>query len=88
MRGAFKVISDGKQVAVLLLRPCWRFNILDLQETVCGLPAKIEMLSRFSNGGRAEENMAELEAGKVDVVIGTHRLLFKRREFSGFGFCW
>jgi len=48
-------------------------------------PAKIEMLSRFRSAAEQKKILAELEAGKVDVVIGTHRLLSKDIVFPDLG---
>jgi transcription-repair coupling factor (superfamily II helicase) len=48
-------------------------------------PAKIEMLSRFRTAAEQKKILAELEAGKVDVVIGTHRLLSKDVQFQDLG---
>jgi transcription-repair coupling factor (superfamily II helicase) len=48
-------------------------------------PAKIEMLSRFRTAAEQKKVLAELEAGKIDVVIGTHRLLSKDVNFQDLG---
>src|SRR5262249_15595278 len=48
-------------------------------------PARIEMLSRFRTAAEQKKVLADLEAGKVDVVIGTHRLLSKDVKFADLG---
>src|SRR5439155_1369846 len=49
------------------------------------IPARIEMLSRFRSAAEQKKVLADLEAGKVDVVIGTHRLLSKDVKFADLG---
>src|SRR5437879_7547399 len=86
MRAAFKVISDGKQVAVLAPTTVLAFQHLEtFKRRFAAFPAKIEMLSRFRTAAEQKKILAELEAGKVDVVIGTHRLLSKDVNFQDLG---
>jgi len=86
MRAAFKVISDGKQVAVLAPTTVLAFQHFEtFKERFAAFPAKIEMLSRFRTAAEQKKILAELEAGKVDVVIGTHRLLSKDVNFQDLG---
>ena len=86
MRAAFKVISDGKQVAVLAPTTVLAFQHLEtFKKRFAAFPAKIEMLSRFRTTAEQKKILAELETGKVDVVIGTHRLLSKDVNFQDLG---
>jgi transcription-repair coupling factor (superfamily II helicase) len=86
MRAAFKVIGDGKQVAVLAPTTVLAFQHYEtFKKRFAAFPAKIEMLSRFRTAAEQKKVLGELEAGKVDVVIGTHRLLSKDVQFQDLG---
>jgi transcription-repair coupling factor (superfamily II helicase) len=86
MRAAFKVIGDGKQVAVLAPTTVLAFQHYEtFKKRFAAFPAKIEMLSRFRTAAEQKKILAEVEAGKVDVVIGTHRLLSKDVQFPDLG---
>jgi transcription-repair coupling factor (superfamily II helicase) len=86
MRAAFKVISDGKQVAVLAPTTVLAFQHFEtFKERFAAFPTKIEMLSRFRTAAEQKKVLGELDAGKVDVVIGTHRLLSKDVRFQDLG---
>lgn len=86
MRAAFKAVMDGKQVAVLVPT-----TVLAQQhyETFRGrlgrFPVTVEVLSRFSTPVRTADILARTAAGKVDVLIGTHRLLGAGVEFRDLG---
>ena len=86
MRAAFKVLGDGKQVA--LLAPT---TVLALQhyETMrrrfSAFPVNVEMLSRLRKPKEIAATLAGLSAGTVDIVIGTHRLLSQDVEFRDLG---
>ena len=86
MRAAFKVIADGKQVAVLSPTTVLAFQHFEtFKKRFAAFPTKIEMLSRFRTAAEQKKILAELEGGKVDVVIGTHRLLSKDVQFQDLG---
>jgi len=86
MRAAFKVIGDGKQVAVLAPTTVLAFQHYEtFKKRFAAFPAKIEMLSRFRTAAEQKKILAEVEAGRVDVVIGTHRLLSKDVQFPDLG---
>ncbi len=86
IRAAFKAVQDGKQVAVLVPT-----TILAAQhyETFCRrlapYPVRIEMLSRFRSAAQQRAVLNDLAAGKVDILIGTHRLLSKDVRFKDLG---
>src|SRR5204863_7173241 len=86
MRAAFKAISDGKQVAVLTPTTvlCYQ-HFESFKERFAAFPVTIAMLSRFVNPKEQKKAVADIEAGKVDVVIGTHRLLSKDVKFHDLG---
>ena len=86
MRAAFKAIADTKQVALLAPTTVLAFQHFETFKRRFGaFPARIEMMSRFRNAAQQKETMAALEAGKVDIVIGTHRLLSKDIKFADLG---
>ena len=86
MRAAFKVIADGKQVAVLSPTTVLAFqHFAPFKKRFAASPTTIEMLSRFRTAAEQKKILAELEGGKVDVVIGTHRLLSKDVQFQDLG---
>ena len=86
MRAAFKAVMEGKQVAVLVPT-----TILAQQhhrtftERFAGYPVRIEMLSRFQSAGEQSRILQDVKAGRVDILIGTHRLLSKDVQFKDLG---
>jgi transcription-repair coupling factor (superfamily II helicase) len=86
MRAAFKAIADSKQVAILAPTTVLAFQHYEtFKRRFAAFPARIEMLSRFRTAAQQKETLAALEAGKVDIVIGTHRLLSKDVKFHDLG---
>ncbi len=86
MRGAFKVVADSKQVAVLAPTTVLTFQHFEtFKRRFAAFPVRIEMLSRFRTAAEQKKILADVEAGKVDVVIGTHRLLSKDVKFHDLG---
>jgi len=86
MRAAFKAVSESKQVAVLTPTTVLAFQHFEtFKKRFAAFPARIEMLSRFRNAAEQKEIMADMETGKIDVVIGTHRLLSKDIKFQDLG---
>ncbi|MBO4518895.1 MAG: transcription-repair coupling factor [Paludibacteraceae bacterium] len=86
MRAAFKVATDGKQVAVLVPT-----TVLALQhyntftERMKNMPVRIEFLSRLKSQKEIKEILADLEAGKIDILIGTHKLIGKSVKWHDLG---
>src|SRR5580693_6602039 len=86
MRAAFKAVSDSKQVAVLAPTTVLAFQHFEtFKKRFAAFPVRIEMLSRFRSPAAQKKILADLEAGKVDIVIGTHRLLSKDVKFQDLG---
>jgi transcription-repair coupling factor (superfamily II helicase) len=86
MRGAFKAVMDGKQVAFLAPTTILAFqHQKTLRERFAGFPVRIEMVSRFRSKAEQKESIADLAAGKVDIIVGTHRLLSKDVQFRDLG---
>ena len=86
MRAAFKALGDGKQVAVLAPTTVLTFQHYEsFKRRFAAFPVVIEMLSRFRTAKEIKQVLAAIADGKVDVVIGTHRLLSKDVEFRDLG---
>jgi transcription-repair coupling factor (superfamily II helicase) len=86
MRGAFKAISDGKQVAVLAPTTVLAFQHYEtFRRRFAAFPVRIDMLSRFRSEKEQKKTLEELDAGRVDIVIGTHRLLSRDVKFHDLG---
>jgi transcription-repair coupling factor (superfamily II helicase) len=86
MRAAFKALGDGKQVAVLAPTTVLVFQHYEtFRRRFAAFPVRIEMLSRFRTAKEIKQVLEDLAAGKVDVVIGTHRILSKDVVYSDLG---
>jgi transcription-repair coupling factor (superfamily II helicase) len=86
MRAAFKAISDNKQVAVLAPTTVLAFQHFEtFKQRFAAFPVTIEMVSRFRSPKQQKEILQRVEAGKVDILIGTHRLLSKDVKFADLG---
>ncbi len=86
MRAAFKAVGDNRQVAVLAPTTVLAFQHYNtFQQRFAAFPIKVEMLSRFRTAKQQKEVIAKTEAGKVDILIGTHRVLSKDVKFSDLG---
>jgi len=86
MRAAFKAINDSKQVAILAPTTVLAFQHFEtFRRRLAAFPARVEMLSRFRSAREQKRILADLETGKVDVVIGTHRLLSRDVCFHDLG---
>jgi len=86
MRAAFKAINDNKQVAVLAPTTVLAFQHFEtFKQRFAPFPVTIEMISRFRSPKQQKEILQKTEAGKIDVLIGTHRILSKDIKFSDLG---
>jgi transcription-repair coupling factor (superfamily II helicase) len=86
IRAAFKVVTDGKQAAVLVPTTVLAQQHLNtFSERLAAFPVKVEMLSRFRTRNEQKKIVEGLANGTVDIVIGTHRLLSKDVEFRDLG---
>jgi transcription-repair coupling factor (superfamily II helicase) len=86
MRAAFKAVMDGKQVAVLAPTTVLAFqHDKTLKERFAGFPVRIDMVSRFRSKAEQKVVLDDLAAGKVDIIVGTHRLLSKDVAFRDLG---
>ena len=86
VRAAFKAVQSGRQVAVLVPTTILaEQHARTFGERLADFPVKIAVLSRFQTAKQQKAELAELKAGTVDIVIGTHRLLSPDVEFRGLG---
>ncbi|HEX5733709.1 MAG TPA: transcription-repair coupling factor [Blastocatellia bacterium] len=86
MRAAFKAVMEGKQVALLAPTTVLVYqHYKTFQKRFSAFPMRIEMLSRFRTAKEQKEVVKAIEAGAVDIVIGTHRLLSKDISFKDLG---
>jgi transcription-repair coupling factor (superfamily II helicase) len=86
MRAAFKAVGDNKQVAVLAPTTVLAFQHYETFKQRFGpFPVTIEMISRFRNPKQQKEILQKAESGKIDILIGTHRILSKDLKFADLG---
>ncbi len=86
MRAAFKAVQDGKQVAVLTPTTVLCFQHFEtFKRRFAQFPIHIEMISRFRTAKEQKEIVERVEAGKIDILIGTHRVLSKDIKFQDLG---
>ncbi len=87
IRAAFKVVEDGFQVALLVPTTVLAEQHAEsFRERLSGLPIRIESLNRFRSKKEQRDIIADTTTGKIDILIGTHRLLSKDVHFSKLGF--
>ncbi|MGH2777813.1 MAG: transcription-repair coupling factor [Actinomycetota bacterium] len=86
VRAAFKAVAAGKQVAVLVPTTILATqHHATLSDRFRNFPVRVEMLSRFLSPAESRKVLADLNAGKVDVVVGTHKLLQADVKFNDLG---
>ncbi len=86
IRAAFKAIEFGKQVAVLVPTTVLaEQHERTFRGRMADYPFRIESLSRFKTDGEARKTLDEVKAGRVDVLIGTHRILSNDVKFADLG---
>ena len=86
MRAAFKAVQDGKQVAVLTPTTVLAFQHYEsFKRRFANFPVNVEMISRFRSAKEQKVILEKVAAGKVDILIGTHRVLSKDLKFQDLG---
>jgi len=86
MRAAFKAVQDGKQVAVLTPTTVLAFQHFEtFKKRFSQFPITVEMISRFRTPKEQKVILERTETGKVDILIGTHRILSKDIKFQDLG---
>lgn len=85
-RAIMKCVLDGKQAAILVPTTVLaRQHFLTARQRFAGYPMEIEAVSRFGTPAQIKEILSRLKAGRVDLLIGTHRLLQKDVEWNNLG---
>ena len=86
IRAAFKAVTDGKQVAVLVPTTILAFkHYRTFMERRKGMPVSIEYVNRFRSTQSIRETLKNVKEGKVDILIGTHRIVSKDVQFKDLG---
>lgn len=86
IRAAFKAVTGGKQVAILVPTTILaQQHYYTFSDRLSEFPVNVEMLSRFRTKKQQEKIIRQMSSGEVDVVIGTHRLLSKDVAFKDLG---
>jgi transcription-repair coupling factor (superfamily II helicase) len=86
MRAAYKAVNDSRQVAVLAPTTVLAFQHYEtFKRRFAAFPVNIEMISRFRTTKQQKEIVERVENGKVDILIGTHRVLSKDLKFPDLG---
>ena len=86
VRAAFKAVEEGKQVAILVPTTILaQQHLTTFRERLADFPIRIDMLSRFRTRKEQKEIIKDLAENKIEIVIGTHRLLSKDVQFADLG---
>ncbi|NNM16390.1 MAG: transcription-repair coupling factor, partial [Bacteroidia bacterium] len=86
VRAAFKAVTDSKQVAVLVPTTILAFqHYRTFTERLRDFPCKVDYINRFKTTAQQKETLKKLAEGKIDILIGTHRLLSKDIKFKDLG---
>ena len=86
VRAAFKAVADSKQVAILVPTTILAFqHYKTFSKRLRDLPANIDYINRFKSRKQQTETLKKLEEGKLDIIIGTHRLVGKDVKFKDLG---
>ncbi len=86
LRAAFKAVMDGKQVALLAPTTILAQQHMNtIQTRFAGFPVTCAVISRFKSAAEQKHILAEVKQGKIDILVGTHRLLGKDVQFKDLG---
>ena len=86
MRAAFKAACDSKQVAVLVPTTVLAYqHYQTFAKRLKNFPVRVDYLSRARSAKKTREVLADLEAGKIDIIVGTHKLIGKSVKFKDLG---
>ncbi|MEG2177635.1 MAG: transcription-repair coupling factor [Bacteroidales bacterium] len=86
IRAAFKAVADGKQVAVLVPTTVLAYqHAKTFKERLENLPCTVDYINRFRSTKEKKDILARLKVGKIDILIGTHRLVSKDVLFKDLG---
>lgn len=86
VRAAFKVVADSKQVAILVPTTilAWQ-HYQTFKNRLKDFPAKVDYINRFKTSKQQKDTLKRLEAGEIDIIIGTHRIVGKDVKFKDIG---
>ena len=86
IRAAFKAVADNKQVAVLVPTTILAFqHYQTFRDRLKEFPCRVEYLSRARSAAQTTSILEDLKAGKIDIIIGTHKLIGKQVKFKDLG---
>ena len=86
VRAAFKAATDGKQVAVLVPTTVLAYqHYQTFSDRLKDFPVRVDYISRARTATQLKSILADLEAGKIDIIIGTHKLIGKSVKFKDLG---
>ncbi len=86
IRAAFKAVVDGRQVAVLVPTTVLAMqHYKTFSDRLSKFPVRVEYINRFKTAKQVKDSLKALEEGKVDILIGTHRIVSKDVKFKNLG---
>ena len=86
IRAAFKACADNKQVAVLVPTTVLAYqHFRTFSERLRNMPVRVEYLSRACNAAKTKQILSDLKDGKINIIIGTHKLIGKAVKFTDLG---
>ncbi|NVJ86495.1 MAG: transcription-repair coupling factor [Algoriphagus sp.] len=86
IRAAFKAVNDGKQVAVLVPTTILAMqHFQTFKERLSGFPVTVDYINRFRTAKEVKQIVEEVKSGKIDILIGTHKIVNKSLEFKDLG---
>lgn len=86
IRAAFKAVCDSKQVAVLVPTTILAYqHYKTFKERLADLPCNVEFINRFRSAKETKETLKKLAEGKIDILVGTHKLVGKDVKFKDLG---
>ncbi len=86
VRAAFKAVCDSKQVAILVPTTILAYqHYKTFKDRLRGLPCNVDYINRFRSAKEQKEVLQKLEQGKIDIIIGTHKIIGKTTHFKDLG---
>lgn len=86
IRAAFKAVCDGKQVAILVPTTILAYqHYKTFKKRLENLPCNVDYINRFRSTKQQKETLANVASGKIDIIIGTHKLVSKEVRFKDLG---
>ncbi|NVK50941.1 MAG: transcription-repair coupling factor [Cyclobacteriaceae bacterium] len=86
IRAAFKAVNDGKQVAVLVPTTILAMqHFQTFKERLSGFPVTVDYINRFRTAKQVKQIVEEVKSGKIDILIGTHKIVNKSLQFKDLG---